>query len=86
MKDTINLNQEVTIHLTDKGFIRLKEIIKEQMFFNTDKEVDDYVSKRKVGTDGYKDQLYSLMHLVGPMMFNGSPYLVTTVCEIGKLP
>ena len=85
MPKTINLNQDITIHLNDKGFSRLKEIIKDEYEHTTQQQTEDYIQQRKVGTTGYKDQLYNIMHIAGPLMFNGSPYLITTVCELHPL-
>lgn len=77
----ININEEVIIYPTEKGWKKIKELM--QIAYRlTNEQVDDWVFLRTTDDNGYTDQLWVIISILHPMFFNGQDYLEHTWMRI----
>lgn len=74
----INMNDQITIYPTDKGWIRIKELLMSK-YRLTDKEADRWIRNRQTDDGGYKDQHWCLIDTFHSMFYNGQSYLHTKI-------
>lgn len=72
-----NLNDYVIIYPTPNGWEKIKEIMSETKFRGGD--ASEYVQNRITSDGGFKEQLWDIMHYLGPIFYNGSHYLKSEI-------
>lgn len=70
-----NLNYDIIIYPSQKGWLKIRSILSEIYKFKTDKELDNYIEKRYSICGGYKDHMWSIMSDLHELFFNGTDYL-----------
>ncbi len=78
-----NMNFNIVIYPSDKGWDKIYEIIQKAYYLDTLNEAIEYVNKyRKTEDGGYKEQMWEIMSSLGELFYNGTPYFNTTNIKI----
>lgn len=76
-KIDFNMNHDVVIFPSERGWKRIISDLMEAYNFNIEKATE-WAEKRKTEDGGYKEQLWEIIALHHDMFFNGTNYFETT--------
>lgn len=72
------MNDSITIYPTDKGWIRIKDILMKK-YGMSDFLANEWIIHRQTPDGGYRDQHWVIIADLHEMFFNGQTYLLTKI-------
>ncbi len=77
-----NINDSVIIYPNEKGWVKIREILKKEYSFATEESVDEFINLRKTPDGGYKEQLWCIASDLHDMFYNGTCYFNTSAITL----
>ena len=80
-----NLNSEIIIYPTDKGWHKIIEILINKREYLLDKdEMAKHMSFHRTKDGGYKEQAWVFANMFGEMLYNGQTYISPVIKVVGE--